>query len=308
MLKFLMLFFLILASMSLIQAQTTVFITGSSADVAMNPSFSPDGSKIAFTKASYKGIWIYNLSTQSVEQITDEQSAGFGYKWSADSKSILTRVAKYENMKRLNAIKIFNIETKQANQLTEYKTSMPYLPEWGDQDKKIILPSKNGPEIFSSGKLYKSVTTTSKKNVVNMYDKAIIIDPVSNIETSIKSFPDKQMLNLSVSPNGEKIIFEIMGGDLFSMNIDGTDLIDLGKGNCPKWSPDSKKLVYMITKDDGNEFTASDIYIINSDGSQKKNLTNTSDKIEMDPCFSPDGKSIAFDVYNEGSIYLMNIE
>jgi Tol biopolymer transport system component len=28
----------------------------------------------------------------------------------------------------------------------------------------------------------------------------------------------------------------------------------------------------------------------------------------MNPCFSPDGKSIVFDVYNDGSIYLMNIE
>jgi Tol biopolymer transport system component len=64
----------------------------------------------------------------------------------------------------------------------------------------------------------------------------------------------------------------------------------------------------MIAEDNGQDFTDSDIYSINADGTQKKNLTNTIDEIEMDPCFSPDGKAIVFDVYNDGSIYLMNIE
>jgi Tol biopolymer transport system component len=92
------------------------------------------------------------------------------------------------------------------------------------------------------------------------------------------------------------------------MNIDGTNITDLGKGNRPRWSSDSKKIVYMIAEDNGQDFTDSDIYSINADGTQKKNLTNTIDEIEMDPCFSPDGKAIVFDVYNDGSIYLMNIE
>ena len=37
-------------------------------------------------------------------------------------------------------------------------------------------------------------------------------------------------------------------------------------------------------------------------------LQEEEDKIEMNPCFAPDGKSIVFDVVNDGSIYLMNIE
>jgi Tol biopolymer transport system component len=306
--KFPILFFLLIISITFAQTQNTVYLLGSNNDVSMNASFSPDGSKLAFTKASYKGIWIYDISTTSVVQITDEQSAGFGYTWSADSKSILARVAKYEDSKRLNAVKIFNIDTKVSNQLTEYKTSMPYLPEWSNQDTKVILPSKQGTEIFNSGKLNKSLNTSEGKDIINMYDKIVIRDPNSSVEKYIQPFPDKQILSLVVSPNGEKVAFEIMGGDMYSMNIDGTGLIDLGRGNCPRWSPDSKEIVYMITQDNGYDFTGSDIFIINSDSSQKKNLTNTSDKIEMNPCFSPDGKTIVFDVYNEGSIYLMNIE
>ena len=53
---------------------------------------------------------------------------------------------------------------------------------------------------------------------------------------------------------------------MFVVNIDGSNLTDLGKGNRPKWSSDSKKIIYMITEDNGHEFTASDIYTINADG------------------------------------------
>ena len=95
---------------------------------------------------------------------------------------------------------------------------------------------------------------------------------------------------------------------MFTMNIDGTTLIDLGKGNRPRWSFDNKKIIYMVAEDDGHDYTASDIYTVNADGTKKTNLTRTNDMIEMNPCIAPDGKSIVFDLVNDGSIYLMNIE
>ena len=91
----------------------------------MNPVFSPDGNKIAYTKASYKGLWIFDRVTNSTRQITDEDAAGFAFKWSSDSKSILTRVAKYENLRRYNAVKIFDVESGNSKLLTDYKTMMP---------------------------------------------------------------------------------------------------------------------------------------------------------------------------------------
>ena len=67
-----------------------------------------------------------------------------------------------------------------------------------------------------------------------------------------------------------KMVFEVMGGNMFVVNIDGSNLTDLGKGNRPKWSSDSKKIIYMIAEDNGHEFTASDIYTINADGTQQR--------------------------------------
>ncbi len=306
--KKLFLFVFITFSM-LISAQSNfqLLIEGTPEDAVMNPIYSPDGLQIAYTKSGYQGIWIFDLQSKATKQITDEAAAGFGYKWSADSESILSRVAKYEDLKRFNAVKVFNIETGESKQLSDYKTMMPYLPEWADGDSKVYLPLKGNDEVYVSGIQKNSIITndliTFEKN-----NKITVLDFINNSESNLEPIKDAQYINLSLSPDKLKIVFEVMGGNMFVVNIDGSNLTDLGKGNRPKWSSDSKKIIYMIAEDNGHEFTASDIYTINADGTGRANITSTDGIIEMSPGFSPDGKSIVFENYNEGSIYLMNIE
>ena len=83
--------------------------------------------------------------------------------------------------------------------------------------------------------------------------------------------------------------------------------MDLGEGHRPQWASDSKRLIYMITKDDGYQYLSSDIYCITIDGSGKKRLTHTEDELEMNPSWSPDGKKIVYDVLGEGAIYMIEI-
>ncbi len=282
----------------------------------MAPVWSPDGTKLAFTQSGYTGIWIYDFSVQSIKQISDEKAAGFAMKWSNDSQSLLCRVAKYEGMKRLNAVKIFNIETNESFNLTDYKTKMSYLPNWADGDSKVILPTDNGIEVYNTGKLKNQNIPKSELTAILQNNQLVIYNSLTkqeNILNPLINHPDfinknLRFINVSTSPDQSKVVFEVVGGNLYSMNIDGTNLVDLGKGYRAKWSSDSKKLVYMISEDDGYTITKSDIFIINADGTEKRNITNTPDIIEMNPCFSPDMKQVVFDVLNDGSIYLLNIE
>lgn len=290
------------------QSSSQILINGSPDNPVISPVFSPDGNKIAYTKAGYKGIWVFDFSNKSSKQITEEDAAGFAIKWSNDSKSILSRVAKYENTKRLNAVKVFDVDANESIQLTEYRTRMEYLPEWSDGDSKVIIPTKESYETYSSGKpklLYKN---NNEKNVLLKYDRIITQDISSNEFQNIKPFEDAEYINLSLSPDRTKVLFKVVGGNMYVMNLDGTGLTDLGQGNQPRWSYDSKKIIYIIAEDNGDDYTASDIYLINADGTNKKNLTNTKDLIEMNPCLSPDGKTIVYDEYKSGKIYLTKFE
>lgn len=286
-------------------------IAGSQEDICMNPTISPDGKYVAFTKAGYKGIWLYNFSDNTIKQITDEVAAGYAMQWSPDSKYILSRPAYYDGPIRYNAVKIYNAETSEAIQLSEYRTKMPSLPRWADFYEKAFIITNNQIESFKTGL---TATTEQKQNASKILayitnDDKIGVTYLNTNDTKIfEPIVGKKCMNLSLSPDNQRLIFEIYGGNLYSMKTDGTDLTDLGKGYRAKWMSDSKHIIYMITEDDGHQFTSSDIYMIKFDGTEKQNITNTQDKIEISPSAALVSKKIVFEVFDEGAIYFMNLD
>jgi Tol biopolymer transport system component len=89
-------------------------------------------------------------------------------------------------------------------------------------------------------------------------------------------------------------------------SADGSQLLPVGNGAFPNWSPDGTKIVFQ----DGN-----DIWTMNADGSGRRNLTNDgSNAIDSEPAWSPDGDRIVFistrdDFFNtERDVYLMNAD
>ncbi len=274
----------------------------------MNPVWSPDGTKIAFTSIQQQGLWIANADGSNIELITNE-SAGYGFSWSSDSESILTRVSEYQNKRRKLAVKIYHTDGSEPTQLTEFRDQMPSIPKWANYDRQVVLISDNDIESFDSGKEVSNQQKTSvTKPFYVLKSNQIAKGKVpENSAENISPFEDAQYLNLEVSPDGRKLAFEVYGGNLFVMNIDGTNLMDLGKANRAKWSPDSQYLVAMVAEDDGHNYTKSDLYALSIDGEERINLTTSTDIIAMNPDWSPQGNRIVFDSPDDGSIYILNI-
>jgi Tol biopolymer transport system component len=125
-------------------------------------------------------------------------------------------------------------------------------------------------------------------------------DPCS-IEAGVCTFFGAQ--NPTWSPDGTRIAYEVEqtncgGHDCFSFS-DGIWIVDVATGDTqqiatngrnPSWSPDGTKIAF----DNGTMFSRGDIFLMNADGSQQVNLTNTSDLDEGEAAWSPDGGEIAF--------------
>ncbi|MBN2031421.1 PD40 domain-containing protein [bacterium] len=108
------------------------------------------------------------------------------------------------------------------------------------------------------------------------------------------------------SPDGQRLAYvscDFEGSQIFTMGIDGKNQRQLTNTVCPGWwdtgfsregndspvwSPDGSQIAYVSWQNDNP-----DIYIMNSDGSNQRQLTY-SDMRDEHPCWSPFGDYIVF--------------
>lgn len=287
-----------------------VKLIGGEGEVYMRPLWSPTNSWIAFTTIGYQGLWVINPESLEIKKLTDEQGSGFGFSWSYNGEAIVCRTTDYQDQKPYNQLKIFDIVNDQSWTISGGKQRFRGLPRWSADDQQVYIMGNRNINIFESQLKTPTPGTTLENNRLVYLKSGEIVVEASDRETRkvFEPVSGMEIINLVISPDGSKLAFEVYGGNMYVMNVDGTGLTDLGVGYRPQWSPDGEYLAYMITEDDGYRITHSDIYTIRIDGSDKTNLTNTRDILEMNPSWSPAGNHIAFDTYNEGSIYIVEIK
>ncbi len=286
-----------------------VKIAGGGADYFMHPRWSPDGKYIAFTGQNYSGLWLVSPDGTGLTPLTDEAAAGFGFSWSQDGTALLTRISRYEGFRRLHAVTLFDAATATARQLTDLRGRMPDLPRWTPTQERVYFFNGSTLEFADTGlkPVQRAKAATTVLPYIR-YSHIEIQDSRKGTTHRISGLENERSINLEISPDFSKIAFEVVGGNLFVADIDGSNPIDLGPGFRPQWSPDGRFLAFMLSEDDGHTFTASDIYIIRADGSERTRLQFTEDRMEMDPSWSADGTKLVFHDHRNGEIYIVELE
>lgn len=110
------------------------------------------------------------------------------------------------------------------------------------------------------------------------------------------------------SPDGQYLLVENWKGTRISaptrlvVNIDSINLVDTSRtqltesppqlNNSGRFSPDGQSIVYVSKDSSGTAIR--NIYIMNRDGSGKRNVTNSDTLSALNPLWSPDGSKILF--------------
>jgi Tol biopolymer transport system component len=119
------------------------------------------------------------------------------------------------------------------------------------------------------------------------------------------------------SPDGSQIAYSsdskvLLDLDVWVVNANGSGKTNLTpstpgtQDRHPAWSPDGSRIAFVSNRDG-----YPDIFVMNSDGSNARNLTNNHTWWDTSPAWSPDGSKIAFVSDRAGTardIYVMNAD
>ncbi len=98
-------------------------------------------------------------------------------------------------------------------------------------------------------------------------------------------------MNVDVSPDGKTIAFDLLG-DIYLMPLAGGAPVRIAEGLSwdvqPRFSPDGKRLAFTSDRGGGDN-----IWIMNVDGSDKRQVTKEDFRLLNQPTWSPDGQFIA---------------
>lgn len=137
------------------------------------------------------------------------------------------------------------------------------------------------------------IAYTSSGTTGGSYQKIYIMNADGSTPEMLREDTDNNLINPDISPDGTKIVYVkgLFGNaQIWVMDADGSNATAIktdGDNFGSVWSPDGKKIAF-------EDQDAWDISVMDADGSNEKNLTQSSSYSESDPAWSPDGNKIVY--------------
>jgi dipeptidyl aminopeptidase/acylaminoacyl peptidase len=211
------------------------------------PSWSPDGSKIAFVvERAGSGIyqvWVMDQDGANQRQVTDLVGTGGAVHaaWSPDGTQIVIEV----DPKGVTSTDLFvvNVDGSGLTQITDYPGS-EFAPTWSPEGTRIAFTSSQSGDIWT--------VAPDGSNLTQMTNLPVSAShPGWSPDGSRIAFQSYQW------PTGRIWIVDADGTDAKLMTADGSNEIQ------PAWSPDGTRLVY---NNDGQ------LWFMNTDGTERTSV------------------------------------
>ena len=260
-------------------------------DNLMDPVFSDNGEYLLYT--SLEGGNYLNLKTGEITNFADG-----AYDYSMDlNGDIRFRVDTFVDKKKVNSVKLYHSKNKTTEILLD-KKRLDIVPKVKDHGVYYVEKQL----VKSTHKLAKPAS----KPVVMSYDGSLLLYSYGTAKI-MKPSGDNYYLWPSVSPNNDMIAYVDMH-DLIVCDMNGSILFTIEEARAPEWSPDGDYIVFMRDFDDGHVYTESELFLVKVSDQEVTQLTKSSDRIEMYPSWSPDGKKIACEDVKNNTLLILTLE
>jgi dipeptidyl aminopeptidase/acylaminoacyl peptidase len=327
-----------------VAAQSRVFTSGDLYKLRSvgGVQFSPDGARIAYTVNNNDGpgrpygqLWILTMADGKSIRFGKEKESSSGPEWSPDGRWI----AYQGRMDGKSGLMIAHPDGSGAKFLAEMQGTNSPLPTtgkrvaWSPDSKHIaFVTAVPGPEtaeasgdpVVITRYLYKPDAGEGLSHFNDNRRLHIFIVDVASGQMRQLTNGTHYEHSIDWSPNGEEIAFvsnqepnedQFFNYDLFALKVaDGTIRRLTSTENAeyePRWSPDGKTIAYLGTKrgltDLETTMEDTHVWLINADGTNRRELTGAIDNRQHGAGWSPDGKFIYFNAQDRGNMRLYRV-
>lgn len=264
-----------------------------------HPKFSPAGDYLLLTGANFKGLTKYDLSTQTMTQLTDVDNAGYCPQISDGGKVVVFRDVEYKNNRRYTSIKSINLDNNKVSKIDNaVREQYPFTFIGGTLKiaKGNSIKSKRlANDIYTPVEQSLIVAIENQSLILYKDNKRIVLDPNGK----------GSYIWPSISPDQKHIVYMALhdGCNTFVCDIDGKNKVNLGYLGAPVWLGNDW-IVGMEDIDDGHQTISSKLKAARIDGSLRQDLPTPDTKIAMYPTAS--NNAVAYEA--DGTIYVMKLQ
>ncbi|TQV88059.1 S9 family peptidase [Aliikangiella coralliicola] len=249
-----------------------------------SPVFSRDGSKMAYLSSKEGKVQIYvrDVKSGNTARVTDVTMSPNSLSFSPDGKQIAFAMFTPAKAKPLFSLSFKPKGAKWAND-AQYIDKTLYQQDGAGMNKPGNLQIYVVPAI---GGTPRQITSSAH-----------------NYAGSLAWTKDSKQIIVSANTR-ENFEFDIFNSDLLAIDVLSGKVTQLTKAtgpeSSPKMSPDGKRIAFTGFEDDGKSFQNSELYVMNADGSNIKQLTPKLDRSVQNIRWAENSKGIYFSYDKDG--------
>ncbi len=305
-------------------------------------ALSPDAARVAYTVDNrdrpgrpYSQVWVMEIASGKASRIAGQNEATSNPVWSPDGMWIAYSGSEGGN----SLLKIAHPDGSGSTTLatvtgTNNPTQNPgNAVTWSPDSKRIAFVSTvpgpetaeaNGDPMVITRYLYKPDAYEGLTHFNDNRRQHIFVVDVQNQEVRQLTQGNFYEHSIDWSPAGDEIAFasnrepnadEFFNPDLFAVRHSDGSIRRLtateGAEFVPRWSPDGRSIVYLATRrgltDLETNMEGFHAWLVNADGSARRELAPMIDNRQGYPQWSPDGQAVYFTVQERGNTRLYRL-
>lgn len=261
-------------------------------------NIAPDGTYAVISPISGQGLTRLDLATGQTRVLAPTGS-NYDLKFTADSRNIVYKdvtIGK-DNLRRV-AVKSTDVQTAKTVTLVKPSRDIQGISVNGATAAAI-----DGGRLRTK-QLSGAVAPTAERPELSIDRGQLMITRGGRTQTlSPLGTTGKSYIWQSLSPNGKRVLFYVVGDGCYTCDLDGTNVKSLGILRAPVWYDDNT-IVGMVNQSDGYVITASRLVASTADGTARQTLT--ADDVAAIYPSTANGK-IAFST-PDGQLYIITIK